>query len=103
MMAPLPYCFSIWPRARPRARCFSSLLLLIVCCAMLSPTAHVYGCYLIPDRSFVTLAPRLPPTWGCRPCCIIGGIESRSRVMLQDLLQRLGYRAYPTEFHIHTA
>src|SRR5262249_37795923 len=103
MMAPLPYCFSIWPRARLRARCFSSLLLLTVCCAMLSPTAYVAGCYLITNRSCVTLTPSLPPARGSRICCIICGLERRRRVMLQDHLQRLGYRAYSTEFQIQTA
>src|SRR5215831_12798228 len=101
MIAPLPYCFSIWPRARPRARCFSSLLVLAVCCAMLSPTAHVHGCWLIAQRSLITLAPRLHPTRGGRHCFIVWRGQRSSRIILQDHLQCFGHRAYPTEFYIN--
>src|SRR5262245_12508967 len=103
MMAPLPYCFSIWPRARPRARCFSSLLLLSVCCAMLSPTAHIHGWWLIANRSLVTLTPRLCPVWGRRKGFLLWRFQGSSRVNLQDHLQRLGHRPYPPEFHLDDA
>src|SRR5712692_7057691 len=103
MMAPLPYCFSIWLRASPRARCFSSFLLLTVCCAMTSSTAHVYSRWLIADRSLVALPPRLRPAWGYREFFIFCRVERSSRVVLQDHLQRLGHRPYPTEFHVGAA
>src|ERR1700674_1923516 len=106
MMAPLPYCFSIWLRASPRARCFSSFLLLTVNCAILSPTAHVYGQWLIADRPLISLAalhPRPRPAWGCREFFIFCRVERSSRVVLQDHVQRLGHRPYPTEFHVDTA
>src|SRR5712691_10484573 len=105
MMAPLPYCFSIWLRARPRARCFSSFLLLTVGCAMISPTAHAHdSCWLIADCSVVTLVPRPGPDWDGREClifCEVQRVQRYCRVVLQDHLQRLGHRPYPTEFHAH--
>src|SRR5262249_29581929 len=97
MMAPLPYCFSIWLRAKPRARCFSSFRLLTVGCAMISPTAHAHErCWLITDCSVVTLAPRPVPVWGGREFLFFYRVQNiqRRRVVLQDHLQRLGHCPY---------
>src|SRR5262245_54512957 len=105
IMAPLPYCFSIWLRAKPRARCFSSFLLLTVGCAIISPTAHAHAsCWLIADGSVVTLVPRPSPDGGGRECLIIRKVlraQRCHRVVLQDHLQRLCHCPYPTEFHAH--
>src|SRR5438552_14146923 len=92
MMAPLPYCFSIWPRASPRARCFSSFLLCTVCCAILSPTTPVCDQWLITDRSLiarVALPPPPHPAWGGRAFFLFWRVYCSSRVLLQDHLPPL--------------
>src|SRR5262249_21495806 len=107
MMVPLPYCFSIWLRAKPRARCFSSFRLLTIGCAIISPTAHAQTRFwLIAEGSVVMLVPPPGPAWGGRDGLIFHRVQRLQRcrrVVRQDHLQRLCHCPYSTEFHIDGA